>query len=121
VKDSIHKETTQVIPSRMLIVISLCAAPFAVVAPAAQAATPQAISSGAYCSNCHGQDKKIIGPSFHDIAAKYAGDPKAATALAAKVRAGGKGVWGPVAMPPNGEKIISDADLGVVLAWILKQ
>lgn len=106
---------------RMLTLMIACAAPFAVMAPAAQAATPQAIADGAYCSNCHAKDKKILGPSFHDIAAKYAGDPKAAAALAAKVRGGGKGVWGPVAMPPNGDSIISDADLNVVLAWILKQ
>jgi cytochrome c len=123
----IHKGKTPVIIPRILILtrtltlISVCATPLALMGPVAQAATPQAIASGAYCSNCHVKDKKLIGPSFHDIAAKYAADPKAAAVLAAKVRSGGKGVWGPVPMPPSGDKIISDADLSVLLAWILKQ
>jgi cytochrome c len=99
----------------------VCAAPLAVMAPVAQAATPQAIADSADCTSCHSKDKKILGPSFHDIASKYAAAPNAVATLAAKVRSGGKGVWGPMAMPPNSDKIISDADLNVVLAWILKQ
>lgn len=71
------------------------------------------------CAACHASDKKIVGPSWHDIAAKYKGDAKATESLAAKVKAGGKGVWGPVAMPPQAK--IGDADLKTVLAWALTQ
>lgn len=71
------------------------------------------------CAACHAADKKVVGPSWKDIAAKYKGDPKAADALAAKVKAGGKGVWGQVAMPPQAK--IGDADLKAVLGWALSQ
>jgi cytochrome c len=71
------------------------------------------------CAVCHAPDKKIVGPSWHDIAAKYKGDAKAAEALAAKVKAGGKGVWGQVPMPPQAK--VGDADLKSILAWALTQ
>ncbi len=57
--------------------------------------------------------------TFGAIAAKYKGDPKAAAALAARVRSGGKGVWGTVPMPPADARTISDADLRSVIGWIL--
>ena len=69
------------------------------------------------CAACHAADKKIVGPSWKDVAAKYKGDAKAADTLAAKVKAGGKGVWGQVAMPPQAK--VSDADLKAILGWAL--
>jgi cytochrome c len=93
-----------------------------VMAPAvSRAATPEAIAAGAGCSACHSVDKKILGPAYRDIAARYKGNPKAAGVLAAKVRSGGSGVWGPVPMPAADAAKISDADLSTVIGWILKQ
>jgi cytochrome c len=80
----------------------------------------EAALSKAGCMACHAKDKKLVGPSFKDIAAKYKGQD-AAAAMAQKVRSGGKGVFGPIPMPPNPPEKISDADLKEGVAWILKQ
>ncbi|MGA7948886.1 MAG: c-type cytochrome [Thiobacillaceae bacterium] len=71
------------------------------------------------CMSCHGVDKKIVGPAFKEIAAKYRGDKGAEARLFAKVKSGGKGVWGPVPMPPNPQ--VRDEDLHKILAWVLSQ
>jgi cytochrome c551/c552 len=71
------------------------------------------------CSACHGVEQKIVGPAFTEVAARYVADPKAASALSAKIREGGSGVWGPVPMPPNPG--LSDADLARLVSWILGQ
>ena len=96
------------------------AASIAGFAYAGQAAASQAISTQAGCAVCHAADKKIIGPSWHDIAAKYKGQANAMAVLSDKVRKGGKGVWGPLPMAPNDAKKISDADLKAVVTWLLK-
>lgn len=87
----------------------------------APAATPDAVAASAGCSACHSLDKKILGPAYRDIAAKYKGNAQAPALLAAKVRSGGSGVWGPVPMPAADAKKISDANLHAVIGWILKQ
>jgi cytochrome c len=69
------------------------------------------------CTACHQNDKKLVGPAYQDVAAKYKGDAGAAAKLAAKVKAGGSGVWGPVPMPPNAQ--VSDADIKTLVAYIL--
>ncbi len=69
------------------------------------------------CTACHDNDKKVVGPAYKDVAAKYAKDAGAAAKLAAKVKAGGSGVWGQVPMPPN--PAVSDADLKTMVAYIL--
>jgi cytochrome c len=71
------------------------------------------------CTACHALDKKVVGPSFKNVASKYKGDASAADKLAKEVRAGSKGVWGPTPMPAQAK--ISDADLKKVLTWILAQ
>ena len=68
------------------------------------------------CLACHATDKKLVGPAYQDVAAKYKGQADAAQALAAKVKAGGKGVWGPVPMPPNN---VPDEDIKTLVAWVL--
>ncbi|TVO53207.1 c-type cytochrome [Denitromonas halophila] len=73
----------------------------------------------ARCISCHALDKKMVGPAFRDIAAKYAGQADAQTALFAKVREGGAGVWGQIPMTPNDEAKISDDNLKVAIDWIL--
>lgn len=69
------------------------------------------------CLACHQADKKVIGPSYQEVAAKYKGQADAATTVAAKIKAGGVGVWGQIPMPPN--PTVPDADLQVLVTWIL--
>lgn len=69
------------------------------------------------CSACHQNDKKVVGPAYKDVAAKYKGDAGAAAKLAAKVKAGGSGVWGPVPMPPNAQ--VKDDDIKTMVSYIL--
>lgn len=90
------------------------------VATAAQAGPDEAMTK-AGCVACHAPDKKLVGPSFKDIAAKYRGQKDAGVQLADKVRKGGKGVWGPIPMPPNAPEKISDADLKAAIDWVLTQ
>ena len=80
----------------------------------------QALAKKNDCFKCHAIDKEKKGPSYKKIAAKYKGQDVVAT-LMQKVRAGGKGVFGPMPMPPNGADKIADGDLKDALAWILKQ
>ncbi|MBI5923995.1 c-type cytochrome [Aquabacterium sp.] len=83
-------------------------------------AAPDEAMTKAGCMACHGKDKKIVGPSFKEIAAKYKGDKEASTKLIEKVRKGGSGVWGPIPMPPNAPEKINDADLKGAVDQILK-
>jgi cytochrome c len=69
------------------------------------------------CAACHEVDKKLIGPAFKDVAAKYKGDKDAAAKLRDKVKKGGTHVWGEAAMPPN--VLVSDADIKELVDWIL--
>ena len=69
------------------------------------------------CTVCHAPDKKIVGPAYNEVAAKYKGDASAPAKLADKVKKGGSGVWGPVPMPPNAA--VSDADIKTLVAYIL--
>ena len=80
-------------------------------------ASPKDIASKSACLGCHAVDKKVVGPSFKDIAAKYTGQADASAKLVKKVKAGGSGVWGPIPMPANAG--ISEADTKAVIDWIL--
>jgi cytochrome c len=99
---------------RMLIALAA-----AVAAGGAWAADPEAAMAKAGCTACHAKDKKLVGPSFKDIAAKYKGQDAVAK-LSEKVRKGGSGVFGPVPMAPNPPDKISDADLKAAIEQILK-
>lgn len=67
---------------------------------------------------CHAQDRKIVGPSYKDVAVKYAGQKDAAAAMIAeKIMKGGVGVWGPVPMPANPK--VSPAEARQLALWIL--
>jgi cytochrome c len=85
-----------------------------------QAWASESIAKGAGCNMCHAMDKKMLGPSYKDIAAKYKGDAAAPEKLAASVRNGSKAVWGPAAMPATPASRLNDNDLKAVVAWILK-
>ena len=69
------------------------------------------------CLACHQVDRKVVGPAYKDVAAKYAGDKGALDRLARKIVNGGSGVWGPVPMPANPQ--VSDAEARQLAAWIL--
>jgi cytochrome c len=69
------------------------------------------------CIACHQNDKKLVGPAYQDVAAKYKADAGAAARLAAKVKGGGSGVWGPVPMPPHPQ--VADADIKTMIAYVL--
>lgn len=84
-------------------------------------ASPEDAMGKAGCMACHAKDKKILGPSFKDIAAKYKGQANAVATLSDKVRKGGKGSFGPIPMSPNGPDKISDADLKAAVEFILAQ
>lgn len=71
------------------------------------------------CTACHQLDKRVVGPSFKEVAAKYGADSAAAATLATKIKQGGSGVWGAAPMPPNAG--LSDADVQQLVAWILQQ
>jgi cytochrome c len=71
------------------------------------------------CFACHTVDKKMVGPSYKDVAAKYRADKEAPAKLAAKVKNGSQGVWGNVPMPPN--SAVPDADVSSLVKWILSQ
>jgi cytochrome c len=53
------------------------------------------------CMGCHATDRKVVGPAFKDVAARYKGDPEAEARLIKKIREGGKGNWGEIIQPPN--------------------
>ena len=93
-------------------VLLLCAA--------GPALASEKIAAASGCVACHASAKKLVGPSYKDIAAKYRGNADAPALLAERIRKGSKGVWGTVPMPPTPAARLNDADLKAVVAWVLK-
>ena len=87
------------------------------------AATPaladMALATAKNCMACHAVDKKLVGPSYKDVAAKYAGQNDALEKLSTKVIKGGSGVWGPIPMPANAQ--VTPDEAKKLVAWILTQ
>jgi cytochrome c len=71
------------------------------------------------CLGCHQIDKKLVGPAYKEVAARYRDDKGAVAKLVKKVRAGGQGAWGQVPMPPSTN--VSERDADVLVRWILSQ
>lgn len=69
------------------------------------------------CTACHAVDKKVLGPSYQDVAKKYAGQKNAVAQLTESIRAGGSGKWGPIPMPA--QPALSDADIKTLATWVL--
>lgn len=88
---------------------------------AAAFATPalasQELAQKKNCMACHAVDKKLVGPAYKDVAAKYAADKDAVKKLSEKIIKGGSGVWGPVPMPANAQ--VSQAEAEALVKWIL--
>lgn len=103
-----------------IVVKALVAAAGMMFALGAQAADPkagEALTKSNGCVACHQMDKKVVGPGFKEIAAKYRGQKNAEADLIKKVKAGGKGVWGDMVMPPNAH--VKDDDIKSIVQWIL--
>jgi cytochrome c len=73
------------------------------------------------CLACHTVDKKLVGPSYMEVAKKHKGQKDAAAAVVKKVRDGGAGAYGQIPMPPNPKEKISDADLKALVDWVLSK
>jgi cytochrome c len=78
-----------------------------------------ALAMAKNCMACHNIDKKVVGPAYKDVAAKYRGDKAAPARLAAKVMEGGGGVWGVVKMPSNPQ--VNETEAKRLVAWVLSQ
>lgn len=85
---------------------------------AGQVQADEALAKAKNCMACHQIDKKVVGPAYKEVAAKYKGDKGAVDKLAAKVKTGGSGVWGPTPMPPNN---ITDDEAKKLVTWVLSQ
>ena len=86
-------------------------------ASSAPALADQALATSKNCMSCHAVDKKLVGPSYKDVAVKYAGQKDAADKLAVKLTKGSTGTWGPVPMPANPQ--VSEAEAKKLVAWVL--
>jgi len=104
---SVHRK--EVMKSLLLLITALVASGTAL----AQADLAQKKN----CMACHAVDKKVVGPAYKDVAAKYAGQKDAAAKLAEKIQKGGSGVWGPVPMPANTQ--VNEAEAKQLAAWVL--
>ena len=98
------------------------AAPIAGVAPggpalvAASGGEALSLIKANACTGCHGVTQKIVGPAFQDVAKKYAGRSDAVDYLAAKIRNGGQGVWGPIPMPAQAQ--LKETDARAIAQWM---
>jgi cytochrome c len=106
-------DTTQ--PPAPLGSLRPAAAPSAVPAGDPAAAAAQALTRQHNCVACHGVESKIIGPAFADVARKYASRSDALAYLAGKIRSGGTGLWGTLAMPAQ---TLPEAELRVIAQWL---
>jgi cytochrome c len=86
-------------------------------ANAMDAAAAKALAGKNACLGCHAVDKKLVGPSYKDVAAKHKGQADALAKVAARIKSGGSGIYGPIPMPaqPN----LKDDELKLLAAWIL--
>ena len=101
------------------IIVSMVAAAGLMVAGSAMATDMPAVAKKNNCTACHAVDKKVVGPAWKDVAAKYKGDAAMFAAdgkLATKIKKGGSGAWGAMPMPANPK--VSDADMKEILAFI---
>ena len=71
------------------------------------------------CMACHSVASKLVGPSFKDVAAKYAGQKDAEDKLVQKVLKGSTGTWGSVPMPANTQ--VNDAEARTLVKWVMSQ
>lgn len=100
------------------LLLAVAAAGSMMVAAQAGAADASALAQKSGCLACHSVDKKVLGPAYKDVAAKYKGDKTAEAKMIEKVKKGGSGVWGPMPMPAMGGQV-KDADIKTIVEWVL--
>lgn len=84
---------------------------------AQNAAAAKALASKSACLACHAVDKKLVGPAYKDVAARHKGQADALEKVAARIKSGGAGLYGPVPMPPQAQ--LKDDELKLLAGWIL--
>jgi cytochrome c len=99
--------------------IRVIAAALAAMLPCAPVLAQEALAQKSGCLACHAVEKRVVGPSYKEVAEKYRGDKSGQAKLEKKVKEGGVGVWGQVPMPPN--SFVSDADVKALVSWVLSQ
>lgn len=99
------------------IALAVAAVMVSVSAQALDAAAAKALASKSACLACHAVDRKMVGPSYKDVAAKHKGEADAVAKVAARIKSGGSGMYGPVPMPaqPN----LKDDELKLLAEWVL--
>lgn len=95
--------------AQLAVAVGVCAA--------APAFADQALATAKNCMACHAVDKKLVGPSYKEVATKYNGQKDVVDKLAVKIMKGGSGVYGPVPMPANTQ--VNEADAKKLAAWVL--
>lgn len=98
----------------VLLVLLACAG----IAVGGQARANADLAKAKNCMGCHALDKKVLGPAFKDVAAKYKGQKDAEAKIMASMTKGSTGVWGPMAMPPNA---LSAAEAKSLAGWVMAQ
>lgn len=98
----------------LVMMLSACAA----IAAALPAQANADLAKSKNCLGCHSIDKKVIGPAFRDVAAKYGAMKDAEAKLVASITKGSTGTWGPMAMPPNA---VSAGEAHTLAKWVLAQ
>ena len=101
------------------IIVSMIAAAGLMAAGSAMAADMPALAKKMNCTACHAIDKKVVGPSWQDVANKYKGDATAAEKLRVKVSKGGSDAWGTMPMPPSDAAGTKQAEMKELVAFIL--
>jgi len=104
------KETMNLLPTLMIALVGAATAPAFANAELAQKKN---------CMACHAIDKKLVGPAYKDVAAKYAGQKDVVDKLAQKVMKGGTGTWGAIPMPANPQ--VTEAEAKQLVQWVLSQ
>jgi cytochrome c len=98
--------------------LAFAAAALALLVQSGQVQASADLAKAKNCMGCHAIDKKVLGPAFKEVAAKYKGQKDVAAVLAGKIQKGSNGGWGPIAMPPNP---VSDAEAKSLAQWVMSQ
>jgi len=79
--------------------------------------TGEALAQTSVCLRCHQVDQKRVGPSFRDIAIRYAGNVAAIDYLARSIREGSRGAWSVIPMPA--QRHVNEANARKLAEWIV--
>lgn len=103
--------------NKFLLSLTACAASAILLASPSAVSANELLARGHNCMSCHGMDRRMVGPSFKDIAQRYEKTPENIQRLATKIQRGGSGAWGPIPMPASPR--VTDAEAVELTNWIL--